>query len=260
MSFQHIYTHTQHETCFDKICKDCDNQNGIFLRFPDLTRPVEISNHIWSNKRDELPTQSYTDVMTHTLKKIYDNETLLESEEMFGDAEELKFDKDISLDAGDFSECPPAYLHRTKKLVEEFSDRFSKKKLDIEVTDMYEASLETQKGKKVVQKVRPLPPHKYDFALKAVRQLEEAGVVRESDSPWRSNVVMVPKPMGKNELRANTKADYQTGCQNTAQHLRICLDFRDLNNILDFPQQVAFPTIENFLHKMKGKYLVNMDI
>jgi RNase H-like domain found in reverse transcriptase/Reverse transcriptase (RNA-dependent DNA polymerase) len=201
--------------------------------------------------------------MTHTLKKIYDNETLLESEEMFGDAEELKFeilDKNISLDAGDFSDCPPAYLHRTKQLVEEFSDRFSKKKLDIEVTDMYEASLETQQGKKVVQKVRPLPPHKYDFALKAVRQLEDAGVVRESDSPWRSNVVMVPKPMGKNELRANTKADYQTGSQNTAQHFRICLDFRDLNNILEFPQQVAFPTIENFLHKMKGKYVVNMEI
>jgi Reverse transcriptase (RNA-dependent DNA polymerase) len=71
---------------------------------------------------------------------------------------------------------------------------------------------------------------------------------------------MVPKPMGKNELRANTKADYQTGSQNTAQHFRICLDFRDLNNILEFPQQVAFPTIENFLHKMKGKYVVNMDI
>jgi hypothetical protein len=68
--------------------------------------------------------------MTHTLKKIYDNETLLKSEEMFRDAEELQFeilDKNISLDAGDFSDCPPAYLHSTKQLVEEFSDRFSKK-------------------------------------------------------------------------------------------------------------------------------------
>jgi hypothetical protein len=105
-----------------------------------------------------------------------------------------------------------------------------------------------------------LPPYKFDLAFKAVRQLEAAGVVRESDSPWRSNVVMVPKPMGKNELRANTKADYQTGSQNTAMHYRICLDFRDLNNILEFPQQVAFPTIEKFLHKLREKIVVNKDI
>jgi hypothetical protein len=35
---------------------------------------------------------------------------------------------------------------------------------------MYEAELETKPGKSVVQKVRPLPPHKLDFALKAVGQ------------------------------------------------------------------------------------------
>jgi hypothetical protein len=45
-----------------------------------------------------------------------------------------------------------------------------------------------------------------------------------------------------------------------AQHYRICLDFRDFNNILEFPQQVAFPTIEKFLHKVRGKIVVNMDI
>jgi hypothetical protein len=182
---------------------------------------------------------------------------------MFDELEELKFeilDKDISLEAGDYSECPKKYVKKTKSLVKEFHDRFSKRKLDIEVTDLYEAELNTHPGRKVNQKVRTLPPHKFDFALKAVRQLEEAQVVRESDSPWRSNVVMVPKPIGKNELRTNTKADYQTGSQNTAQHYRICLDFRDLNKILDFPQQVAFPTIDKVLHKLKGKYVVNMDI
>ena len=124
----------------------------------------------------------------------------------------------------------------------------------------YEAELETKPGKRVIQKVRPLSSHKFDFALKAVRQLERAGVVRESDSPWRSNVVMVPKPMGKNELRTNTKADYQTGDQNEAQHYRICLDFRDLNDILVFPKQVAFPTLDKILYKLKNKICINVDI
>ena len=133
-------------------------------------------------------------------------------------------------------------------------------KLDLEVTDKYEATLDTIEGKKVIQKVRILSPHKFDFAIKAIRQLEAAGVVRESDSEWRSNVVMVPKPMGKDELRTNTKADYQSGKQNEAQHYRICLDFRELNNILIFPKQVAFPTLDKILYKLKNKICINVDI
>jgi hypothetical protein len=39
----------------------------------------------------------------------------------------------------------------------------------------------------------------------------QAGVVRPSDSPWRSNVVLVKKPSSSNEFRDNTKASYQTG-------------------------------------------------
>ncbi len=46
----------------------------------------------------------------------------------------------------------------------------------------------------ITQRVRRLPPHKYNFAIQAIKQLQESGVVRESDSPWRSNVVLVPKP------------------------------------------------------------------
>jgi hypothetical protein len=34
---------------------------------------------------------------------------------------------------------------------------------------------------------------------------------------------------------------------------RLCLDFRELNSILDFPQQMQFTTIDDFLHTLKGK-------
>ena len=107
---------------------------------------------------------------------------------------------------------------------------------------MYVADLETMKGKKVVQKVRFLPNHRCNFAIKAIKQLEQSGVVRESDSEWRSNVVLVPKPVKSNELRSVTEADMQRGDQNTAELYRICLDFRELNNILVFPKQVQFTT------------------
>ena len=122
------------------------------------------------------------------------------------------------------------------------------------------ADLETVEGKKVVQKVRFLPNHRYNFAIKAIRQLEKAGVVRESDSEWRSNVVLVPKPVKSNELRSVTKADMQRGDQNTAELYRICLDFRELNNILVFPKQVQFTTLDKFLNTLKNKVVVSLDI
>ena len=203
------------------------------------------------------------DIFAHSFKKEFENETLPPSEESFEESVELKFevlDKTISLEDGDYSGCPTQWLVPLKNLLRDFHDRFSKKKLDIEVTDLYEADLETFTGRKVIQRVRTLPQHKFEFALKAVRQLEQAGVVRESDSPWRSNVVMIPKPIGKNELRATTKADYQKGDQHEAQHYRICLDFRDLNDILVFPKQVAFPTLDKFLYKLRNKVVVSIDI
>jgi dUTPase len=202
-------------------------------------------------------------IHTHSFRQQYENETMPPSEELFDDTMELKFevlDKKTGLDEGDFTHCPPEWLPKIKALLKDFSDRFSTSKLDLEVTDLYEADLETMPGRKVIQKVRPLPNHKFNFALKAIRQLEAAGVVQESDSAWRSNVVMVPKPTGKNELRTNTKADYQSGEQNAAAHYRICLDFRNLNDILVFPKQVAFPTIDKFLHKLKNKWVVSVDI
>jgi hypothetical protein len=203
------------------------------------------------------------EVHTLSFKDSFEDETLPPSDQAFEEPHELKFeilDKKISLDEGDYSNCPLEWLAPLKTMLNDFHDRFSKKKLDIEVTDLYTADLETFPGRKVVQRVRILPQHKFDFALKAIRQLEAAGVVRESDSPWRSNVVMIPKPMGKNELRANTKADYQTGNQHEAQHYRICLDFRDLNDILVFPKQVAFPTLEKFLYKLRNKVVISVDI
>ena len=41
---------------------------------------------------------------------------------------------------------------------------------------------------------------------------------------------------------------------------RICLDFRELNNVLVFPKQVQFVNLESLLYKLKNKVVVSMDI
>jgi hypothetical protein len=200
---------------------------------------------------------------SYNIHESLENETLPPAEEMFNDHQTLEFeslDKTFTINDGYYSECPPEHYTVLMKLMSEFKDRFSTSKLDLETTEIYEAKLPTLPGKIVNQKCRRLPHHKYQFAIKAIGQLEKAGVVRKSDSPWRSNVVLVPKPSEKNELRENSKASQLTGEHNMSKLYRLCLDFRELNSILDFPQQTQFTTIDDFLHTLKGKVCVSLDI
>jgi hypothetical protein len=41
---------------------------------------------------------------------------------------------------------------------------------------------------------------------------------------------------------------------------RICLDFRELNEVLEFTQQTSFTTIDEILMKLKGKKVISLDI
>ena len=70
--------------------------------------------------------------------------------------------------------------------------------------------------------------------------------------------MLVPKPVKSNELRSVTKADMQRGDQNTAELYRICLDFRELNNILVFLKQVQFTTLDKFSSTLKNKVVVDI--
>ena len=91
---------------------------------------------------------------TYSLKHDMENETLPPAQELFDDALELDFkllDKQFSIKDGDFSQCPPSHKQQLMNLLEEYSDRFSTSKLDIETTDLYVAELPTKPGKKVTQ-------------------------------------------------------------------------------------------------------------
>ena len=236
------------------------NEQKVLI--PITTSMPTISTSTNVTKILQLPeeTEIYT---SHNIKQSLDNETLPAAEEMFDNHQDLVFsslDKQFTIHDGDYSDCPVQHKTKLISLLESFHDRFSKSKLDLETTDMYEARLPTMENKVVNQKCRRLPHHKYNFAMKAIKQLEDSGVVQPSDSPWRSNVVLVPKPSDKSELRENTKASQLTGDQHTSKLYRLCLDFRELNDILIFPQNTQFTTIDNFLHTLKNKVCVSLDI
>ena len=72
------------------------------------TEIVSISHSYWETPKAELTNGDCT-LMTHLLKEQYENERMPDSEQMFNDTLELKFealDKVITLDMGDYSHCP----------------------------------------------------------------------------------------------------------------------------------------------------------
>ena len=247
----------------------------VFSDHPTLNYNIELEEPSEEDESDQLTVNeekthgesaninSIAYSFNHNISQDLENETLPPSEQLFDNTYELKFEsleKTISLEDADYSDCPAEYLKPLKKMLAEYDDRFSKSKLDLKSTTLYEASLPTIPGRMVQQKVRRLPPHKYQFAIQAIKQLQESGVVRESDSAWRSNVVLVPKPTSQDEDRSNTNASRLTGDQNYSPLYRICLDFRELNTCLEFPQQTSFTTVDEILYKLKNKIVVSMDI
>ena len=114
--------------------------------------------------------------MSHSVKDVYENETLPNTEEFFDQNQEIKFqalEKKFTIEDRDFKDCRSTHIKQLKSLLNKFKDRFSTFKLDVEVTDMYTADLETEPGKKVIQKCRRLANHKFQFGYKAIQQLKK---------------------------------------------------------------------------------------
>lgn len=77
---------------------------------------------------------------------------------------------------------------------------------------------------------RRIPPSMYDEIRKHLREMIDTGVIRESCSPWSSNIVIVRKKDGK---------------------IRFCVDFRRLNNIT-VRDSYTIPRIDDILDVLKG--------
>ncbi|MFN9943612.1 MAG: hypothetical protein ACK56I_29480, partial [bacterium] len=73
--------------------------------------------------------------MNHNIRDNMEEETLPPSDILSDDMQELKFElleKTITLEAADYSDFPAEYLQPLKDLLNNFSQRFSKSKLDLE--------------------------------------------------------------------------------------------------------------------------------
>ena len=101
--------------------------------------------------------------ITFPIKHDMKYETLPPSQHMFNDSYELDYkmlEEQYSIYDGNFSQCPQIMKEKLLNLLEQFSDRFSVSKLDIEKTDLYESELNTTPSKIINQPVKRLPQSK----------------------------------------------------------------------------------------------------
>ena len=131
---------------------------------------------------------------------------------------------------------PPVPLHLSptqqqhlKALFQEFSDIISQGEDDLGCTPLLQHTIETE-GPQLRQPYRRQNPAVRREEMAQVQQMLSSGVIRPSNSPWASPVVMVKKKDGS---------------------LRFCVDFRQLN-AARVKDAHPIPSIDDLLDALHG--------
>ena len=135
----------------------------------------------------------------HLINTILSKLTLEEKHaKVFG---ELKIDDNEQLDG--------STKEKLKSLISEFLDVFSENKFDLGSADLLEAEINLNNGDRpIVEPYRRPPVHLLSMVAQEIEHLLDAGVIRESQSPFNTATVIVKKPDGT---------------------VRLCIDYRSLN-------------------------------
>jgi predicted aspartyl protease len=130
-------------------------------------------------------------------------------------------------------------LAALKRLIEEYSDVFSKSQYDLGLFTAAEHHFTTTTEEPVASAPRRMP-YKYREELKRhIEQLEKSKVMVESDTPWVTPFVIVQKKDGG---------------------IRPCLDFRKLNEVT-IPDRYPLPRLDSIMEKVGNcKYYTSLDL
>ena len=111
--------------------------------------------------------------------------------------------------------------------------------LDLTTTDVIEHEIELIPGAiPIRQKRRPVPPHYVNQFKKSIQEMEDAGLIESSRSPWSSPIHIVRKEGGQ---------------------IRITQDFKKLNNVT-IKDAYPIPRIDSMIIRLaKAKIFTTLD-
>jgi len=118
-----------------------------------------------------------------------------------------------------------------KDTLDQWETVFAKDDMDLGHTDVVKHRIKLENPEPFKQRCRRIPPAMIDELKEHLHQMADLGVIRESHSPFASNIVPVRKKNGK---------------------LRFCIDYRQLNK-RTVKDAYAIPRIEDTLDLLHGK-------
>ena len=117
-------------------------------------------------------------------------------------------------------------------LLSEYQDVFAATKTELGRTHLVEHEIDTGTTRPIKQRTRRVPLHKQDAEGKLVSEMLEQNVIRPSNSPWASPVVLVEKKDGS---------------------VRYCVDYRQLN-LATVKDSHPLPRIDESLDALGGSH------
>jgi hypothetical protein len=105
-------------------------------------------------------------------------------------------------------------------------------------TNLAEHNIDTGDTRPIRQKPYRIPFARREAVKKEKEDMLKNGIIKQSESPWASPIVLVPKPDGS---------------------WRMCIDFRKLNNVTKF-DNYPIPRMDDILDKLgRARYITTLD-
>lgn len=137
------------------------------------------------------------------------------------------------------SPIPPDWKARITQKLNSMSDVFAHDDLDFGRTDKVKHHIKLFEETPFKHRARPIHPHDVGAVRKHLQELLDAGVIRESESPFSSPIVVVRKKNGQ---------------------IRLCVDYRKLN-LQTVKDAYALPRLDDTFIALSGtKWFSTLDL
>lgn len=207
---------------------------GVLVTSSLLTLPDNPSKKLPVLMRNEskhditLPAKSVV-AEVHALQEVVKNKNRLADAAHQGSSPELPNDVKLNLNF-DGSPIPAEWRDRIQRKLSSMPEVFALHESDFGRTDKVKHQIKLSNKTPFKHRPRPIRPQDLDAVRRHLQELSEAGVIRESESPFSSPIVVVRKKNGD---------------------VRLCIDYRKLN-LQTIKDAYALPNLEETFSALTG--------